>query len=110
MRNSLHKAKLVHNGACAGSSPLRPFLKWPGGKRWFVAQHAEVFPARFKVYIEPFLGSGCVFFHLKPENALLGDTNAELISAYRGVRKSWKKAVGLLDVHQQKHSARYYYA
>ena len=102
--------KLAFNGRDERTLPLRPFLKWPGGKRWFVAQHSEVFPSDFNVYIEPFLGSGCVFFHLQPERALLGDTNAELISTYRGVRKSWKRAAALLGLHQEKHSSRYYYS
>src|SRR5688572_14435670 len=90
-------------------STSRPFLKWPGGKRWFVSQHSEVFPRTFNRYIEPFLGSGSVFFHLQPKRALLGDTNQELISAYRGLRRGWKKAHTLLREHQEKHDEAHYY-
>jgi DNA adenine methylase len=61
---------------------MKPFLKWPGGKRWLVANHANLLPTTFERYIEPFLGSGSVFFHLKPKRALLGDINSELVAAY----------------------------
>ncbi len=87
----------------------RPFLKWPGGKRWFVSMHGDVFPRSYRRYIEPFLGSGSVYFHLCPEHALLGDTNEELIAAYRGLRLGWKKAHALLREHQEKHDVRHYY-
>lgn len=39
-----------------------PFLKWLGGKRWFVHNHSDLLPRRFDRYIEPFLGGGAVFF------------------------------------------------
>jgi DNA adenine methylase len=90
-------------------SKVRPFLKWPGGKRWFVGRHDDVFPCEYRRYIEPFLGSGSVFFHLRPEHAILGDTNAELIAAYRGLRRGWRKAQALLREHQQRHDERHYY-
>jgi len=38
-------------------------------------------------YVEPFLGSGAVFFALQPKNAVLADTNEELIACYRGVQQ-----------------------
>lgn len=36
--------------------------------------------------MEPFLGSGVLFFRLSPPRALLGDLNRELINAFRQVR------------------------
>ena len=68
--------------------PLLPFLKWPGGKRWLVAHHAHLFPAKFVRYFEPFLGGGSVFFHLHPQRAVLADRNGELIDLYRAV--AWR--------------------
>jgi DNA adenine methylase len=88
---------------------VRPFLKWPGGKRWFVSQYSAVFPSAYGRYIEPFLGSGSVFFFLRPKKAILGDTNEELIAAFRGLRRGWRKAHALLSAHQQKHDKQYYY-
>jgi len=37
---------------------MTPFLKWPGGKRWFVRQFSGLLPKQFNRYLEPFLGSG----------------------------------------------------
>lgn len=66
---------------------MTPFLKWPGGKRWFVARHAALLPTTYSKYFEPFLGGGAVFFHLAPRQAVLADTNQELIATYRTVRR-----------------------
>src|SRR4051812_29844769 len=72
-----------------------PFLKWAGGKRWLASRLGEVLgmPLTARL-VEPFLGSASVFFALKPPNALLADSNAELIATFRGVRKDPK---GILD-------------
>jgi len=86
-----------------------PFLKWPGGKRWFVFKYAKHLPDKFNRYIEPFLGAGSVFFYLRPANALLGDINAELVNAYRTIKRSRRRLEELLREHQEKHGTRYYY-
>ncbi|HET9028275.1 MAG TPA: Dam family site-specific DNA-(adenine-N6)-methyltransferase [Trueperaceae bacterium] len=86
-----------------------PFLKWPGGKRWFVTNHRELLPRTFNRYIEPFLGAGAVFFYLRPQSATLGDTNAELITTYQAVRDDWKGITRLLSHHQARHCKAYYY-
>jgi len=39
-------------------------------------------------YIEPFVGGGSVYFHLRPKKAILADLNTELIDLYRGIRLS----------------------
>ena len=94
----------------AAANSLVPFLKWPGGKRWFIAAHDHVFPETFNRYIEPFLGSGSVFFHLRPKVALLGDANSDLIKSYRGIRNNWRKTEAALREHQKRHGEEYYYA
>ncbi len=38
-------------------------------------------------FIEPFVGSGAIFFALNPRRALLSDINPELIDLYRGIRR-----------------------
>jgi DNA adenine methylase len=64
-----------------------PFLKWAGGKRWLAPKLASLLgvPLQQRL-VEPFLGSGAVFFYLRPKRALLADTNSELIAAFRAVR------------------------
>ncbi len=86
-----------------------PFLKWAGGKRWLTTAHPELLPAKFDRYIEPFLGSGAVFFHLKPKKALLADYNAELINAYEQLKSNWRRVAQALVRHQRNHSEEYYY-
>lgn len=88
---------------------LPPFLKWAGGKRWFVQKHADLLPKAFDRYIEPFLGGGSVYFHLRPTRAVLGDTNPELIAAYQGIQKNWKGVMRSLQYHDRQHSDDYYY-
>ena len=87
-----------------------PFLKWPGGKRWLVADHAGLLPVTYCRYIEPFLGGGSVFFHLRPHRALLGDANSELIEAYGAVKRNWQGVERLLRIHQADHGQDHYYA
>jgi DNA adenine methylase len=89
---------------------LTPFLKWAGGKRWFVANYSHLLPKSFGRYFEPFLGSGAVFFHLRPAKAVLSDTNAELVTAYKTVRSDWKKIRELLITHQARHSREHFYS
>jgi DNA adenine methylase len=88
---------------------LSPFLKWPGGKRWFIRNHLDLLPGTYNRYIEPFLGSGAVFFHLQPENALLGDTNPDIVAAYEGLKADWRFIKRSLQYHQRMHSKDYYY-
>lgn len=88
---------------------LSPFLKWAGGKRWFVQKHADLLPKTYGRYIEPFLGGGSVYFHLQPKSALLGDTNPDVIAAYRGIKENWKTLVRSLRCHERKHSDEHYY-
>lgn len=89
---------------------LTPFLKWAGGKRWFTSGHWDVFPKEFNRYVEPFLGSAAVFFHLRPESAVLSDLNAELVNTYKVVRNRRLKLESAIAVHARAHSEKYYYA
>ncbi|MBY5930799.1 Dam family site-specific DNA-(adenine-N6)-methyltransferase [Halomonas sp. DP8Y7-3] len=86
-----------------------PFLKWAGGKRWLVRDHPDIFPADFNTYIEPFLGSGSVFFHMQPKKALLSDANKELIITYQALRNRNRKVESLLKRYHACHSEEFYY-
>jgi DNA adenine methylase len=86
-----------------------PFLKWAGGKRWLVRRHLSLFPTNYGRYIEPFVGSGAVFFHLQPKRAVLADTNRELIGTYRAVRASPSDVAKTLNRYHRQHSATFYY-
>ncbi|WP_205704468.1 DNA adenine methylase [Burkholderia stabilis] len=82
---------------------LTPFLKWPGGKRWFVCNYADLIPKEFDTYVEPFLGAGSVYFHLRPRQALLGDINPDLVNAYRAIKEDWETVSNSLRYRQRRH-------
>lgn len=69
-----------------GTGLSAPLLKWPGGKRRLVRFILTLVPAEFNRYYEPFLGSGALFFALRPKRALLADRNLDLITTYKQVR------------------------
>lgn len=87
-----------------------PFLKWAGGKRWLVDKHSSLISPDHTRFIEPFLGSGAVFFKLQPESAILCDKNESLIETYDAIKNSWERVESLLRSHHRKHSKEYYYA
>ncbi len=64
----------------------RPFLRWAGSKRFALKYILELLPSRFRIYREPFLGSGALYFLLRPERAVLSDICAELIETFLAVR------------------------
>lgn len=86
---------------------MTPFLRWAGSKRKLLPQLLNRVPARFGRYIEPFAGSACLFFELKPANALLGDINAELIGTYRELRDRPDQVVMALSTLEKGKSAYY---
>lgn len=86
-----------------------PFLTWAGGKRWLVRSNESLTPSRYKNYIEPFLGSGAVFFTTSPRSALLADTNQDLVNLYRCIRDDYAAVERCLRAHSRNHSDDYYY-
>ncbi|MDC1299989.1 DNA adenine methylase [bacterium] len=64
---------------------VKPFFKWAGGKAGLLSEINQYVP-EFKTYYEPFVGGGALFFSLKPQNAIISDSNGELIVAYQVVR------------------------
>lgn len=60
-------------------------------------------------YIEPFLGSGALFFSALPKTAILSDKNTELIETYQAVKDEPLQIVSRLTKHQKLHSAEHFY-
>lgn len=82
----LDRKQLSILAATSLSTTPRPFLKWAGSKRRFLPDILPHLPHRFNRYYEPFLGSGALFFLLRPTSAILSDNCAELIQTYEAVR------------------------
>ena len=60
--------------------PTKPILKWAGGKTQMLGDLLPKVPSSYGRYIEPFFGGGAMFFALQPEQAIIADSNPELIN------------------------------
>ena len=66
------------------------FIRYPGGKQRILKYIIPYLPPRESIkgdFVEPFVGSGAVFFAIDPRCAILSDLNKELIDLYRGIRR-----------------------
>jgi DNA adenine methylase len=96
----------------------RPLLKWAGGKRQLLPELRRFYPPEFRRYIEPFVGSGAVFFdlygtgRLRDREVVLIDSNADLIGCYETVRTQPDAVARELDhlaaAHARGGQAQYY--
>ncbi len=91
------------------ATPIRPFLKWAGGKTQLLQQFEALYPeGPIARYFEPFLGSGAVFFtvraRLAPKACILSDSNAEIINVFRAVQQDVDRLIAHLDRHKQTHA------
>lgn len=97
-------------GSCLLSEGgISSFLKWAGGKRWLVNRHLDLFPRHFEKYFEPFVGSGAVFFSIRPRRGQLSDANAELINLYKAIKTAPDDLLRALRRHSRNHCTSYYY-
>lgn len=82
----------------------KPFMQWVGGKREMVQQYKGLLPKTFATYYEPFVGGGALFFHLKPEKAVLSDNNTELVKTYQAICNQPEEIIRLLKQFKERHS------
>ena len=91
--------------------PIRPLLKWAGGKRQLLPQLRRFYPETFGRYVEPFFGSGAVFFdlwgagRLRDRDAVLIDSNPDLIACYETLRDHLDEVASALDDLAAAHAA-----
>ena len=99
-------------------APVRPILKWAGGKRQLLPELRPFYPRRFARYLEPFLGSGAVFLDLYNSGRLegrtvaLSDINTDIIGCYTAVRDDPQAVVSALhglEAGYRKAGAAHYY-
>jgi DNA adenine methylase len=88
-------------------SNVKPFLKWAGGKKQLLPELGKYVPKEYGQYIEPFLGGGALFFHLRPDRAILADSNKELIDCYQVVRDNVENLI--LELQGYKNNEAFYY-
>lgn len=86
----------------------KPFLKWAGGKSQLLkpimkaVETAQSDKQKF-IYIEPFVGSGAVFFEVMEQfgdqvkKAVINDRNKDLMQAYRVIRDELPQLLNELE-------------
>lgn len=85
----------------------RPFIKWAGGKGQLIEKLEPFYPKDFGTYFEPFLGGGAVFLDFvgfrDRFDAVLSDTNEELIATYKIVKDDPQSLIIKLREHKKKY-------
>ncbi len=95
----------------AAAADAQPFLKWAGGKRQLLPVLRTYYPAVITGYLEPFLGSGAVFFDLWAAGRLvdcpvtLSDENPDLVGCYLRVRDAVEAVIAELTRLEAGHTA-----
>lgn len=70
------------------TGPLKPPLKWAGGKRWLLPYLSPRWQSHsFRRYVEPFCGGLAVPLGLRPQRALINDINPHLINFYKHLQR-----------------------
>ena len=78
----------------------KPILKWAGGKTQMLGDLLPKVPASYGRYIEPFIGGGAMFFALNPNDAVIADSNPELINMYRQVANNVDEVISYLQKYE----------
>ena len=91
MAASLHPRKTRQATPSSLPLPLKPPLKWAGGKRWQVPHLLPFWRAHsHRRLVEPFCGGLAVTLGLNPGRALLNDVNPHLVNFYAWLKRGLK--------------------
>jgi len=95
---------------------FQPFVKWAGGKSQLLEQFHKFYPQKFKNYIEPFVGSGAVFFNLfnlgllKGKDVYLIDSNKDLMNLYQIIKNNVDDLINELRKNEYVYEKGRYYS
>ena len=82
---------------------IKPFLRWAGGKSWFIDHLEELLAGQnFTNYYEPFLGGGSIFLSIDVTDATatLSDANRELIDTYIAIRDNVEEVIKFFATYE----------
>lgn len=82
------------------SQAARPIVKWAGGKQQMLEHLLAKAPKKYNRYIEPFVGGGALFFALAPNDAVIADSNPELINLYEVVAHDVEALIAWLQTYK----------
>jgi DNA adenine methylase len=75
-------------------------MKYPGAKKSIAHWIIQHFPAEYKsmTYLEPFFGSGCVFFSKEHSNIeILNDIDGEIYNLFLQIRENAEQLIFLIE-------------
>lgn len=77
---------------------IKPILKYPGAK-WNLAEWIiSHFPAHAH-YVEPYFGSGAVFFNKKPaKHEVINDLSGDVVNLFRVIREDGERLAALIEM------------
>lgn len=98
---------LQKNNDIMSYPPPKSILKWAGGKTQLLDKLLPKVPKNYGKYIEPFLGGGALFFAIQSTNAVIGDSNPELINLYKTIVEDLEGVIKHLKQYRNDESQYY---
>ncbi|WP_082754588.1 DNA adenine methylase [Burkholderia savannae] len=98
--------------ATTDPKPIKPFIRWAGGKSRLLPRILPYVPASINNYYEPFLGGGAVFLACASRvsgRSHLADLNEHLIAAWVAMRDHQSELRPLLAWYLKNDSKEFYY-
>jgi len=92
--------------------PIKPFIRWAGGKSRLLPRILPYVPTSIENYYEPFLGGGAVFLACAARisgSSHLADLNEHLIAAWVAMRDHQSEIRPLLEWYLKNDSKEFYY-
>ncbi len=99
-------------GRLADPAPIKPFIRWAGGKSRLLPRILPHVPTTIANYYEPFLGGGAMFLACSDRVAgrsYVADLNEHLISAWIAMRDHQEELRPLLQSYLANDSKEFYY-
>jgi len=88
---------------------MKPLIKHVGGKSKEIKYFEKYIPNTFNNYVEPFVGGGAVFFHLKHSKNIINDYDFFISYLYKLIKEQNKDFFILLDKLNEIHNIGYKY-
>lgn len=77
---------------------IKPILKYPGAKWNLAAWIISHFPAHAH-YVEPYFGSGAVFFNKQPaKHEVINDLSGDVVNLFRVIREDGERLAALIEM------------
>lgn len=76
---------------------MTPVLKWAGGKTQLLDIITAKMPKTYNRYFEPFIGGAAVLLAISPAQAVINDTNEQLINLYWQIKKNSPAVISFIN-------------